>query len=158
MSSNIDFARNLVKGRIAETVFAQMLWDTGEYTVMEFGYEKIVPELMRQNTNHDNPAIESLRVAPDFAVINQNTKEVRLIEVKYRYRLDPEEVLDCAKKMHASWNPSFLFIATLDGFYFDEIEKIINGNGFIKPFDAVPSELQEKYLKILKDFENSPDS
>lgn len=153
MSSNIDFTKSLVKGRIAETIFSQMLRDTGEYTVLEFGYEKIVPEIMRQAYNHDNPVIESLRVAPDFAVINQNTKEVRLIEVKYRYRLDPGEVLECAKKMHASWNPSFLFIATLGGFYFDEIENIINGNGYIKPFDAVPAELQEKYLQILKDFE-----
>jgi len=153
MSSNIDFARSLVKGRIAETIFSQMLRDTGEYTVLEFGYEKIVPEIMRQAYSHDNPVIESLRVAPDFAVINQKTKEVRLIEVKYRYRLEPGEVLECAKKMHASWNPSYLFIATLGGFYFDEIENIINGNGYIKLFDAVPAELQEKYLQILKDFE-----
>jgi len=44
----ITFSRNLVKGKIAETVFAQMLRSTGEFTVLEFGYEKIIPELVQQ--------------------------------------------------------------------------------------------------------------
>ncbi len=156
MSNNIDFTRSLVKGRIAETIFAQMLRDTGNYTVLEFGYEKIVPEIMRQSFGHDNPVIESLRVAPDFAVININTKEVRLIEVKYRYRLDPENILECAKKMHASWNPSYLFVATLGRFYFDEISRIIDSNGYIAPLAEIPEEIQLEYLQILKDFEKTP--
>ena len=42
MSKNITFARNLVKGKIAEAIFAQMLRETKEFTVLEFGYEKIV--------------------------------------------------------------------------------------------------------------------
>jgi len=43
-----DFARNLVKGKIAETIFAQMLRETGSFTVLEFGYEKIIPDLVGQ--------------------------------------------------------------------------------------------------------------
>lgn len=125
MSDNLSFTRNLVKGRIAETIFAQMFRDTGQYTVLEFGYEKVMPQLVNGNYHHDDPVIESLRVVPDFAVINQESKEVRLIEVKYRQALNHKNVLECARKMHASWNPSYLFIATLDGFYFDEISKII---------------------------------
>jgi len=155
MGNNIDFTRSLVKGRIAETIFAQMLRDTGNYTVLEFGYEKIVPEIMRQSFSHDNPVIESLRVAPDFAVINLNTKEVRLIEVKYRRRLEPDNILECAKKMHTSWNPSYLFVATLGGFYFDEISRIIESNGYIARLNEVSNEIQEDYLQILKDFENN---
>jgi len=132
-----------------------MFRDSGQYTVLEFGYEKIVPEIMRQSYDHKNPIIETLRVAPDFAVINQITKEVRLIEVKYRWRLNSGEVLECAKKMHASWNPSYLFIATLDGFYFDEIGKIIKADGDISPLVSIDTELQSNYLDILKDFEKS---
>lgn len=45
-SKEITFARNLVKGKVAETVFAQMLRSTGAFTVLEFGYEKIIPELV----------------------------------------------------------------------------------------------------------------
>ena len=50
--SNITFARNLVKGKIAETVFAQMLRETKTYTVLEFGYEKVIPELLKQVDQH----------------------------------------------------------------------------------------------------------
>ena len=153
MSDNIDFTKNLVKGRIAETIFAQMFRHNGRYTVLEFGYEKVVPQLVGQYYNHDNPMIESLRVAPDFAVINLDTKDVRLIEVKYRWRLDTNDVLARANKMNASWNPSYLFIATLDGFYFDEINKIILENGDISPLAEIPDALQLEYLQILKDFE-----
>ena len=153
MSDNLSFTRNLVKGRIAETIFAQMFRDSGQYTVLEFGYEKVVPQLVG-NCDHNNPVIESLRVAPDFAVIDQETKEVRLIEVKYRARLDINNVLDCARKMHASWNPSYLFIATLDGFYFDEISKIIIEDGNISRLTSIPDETQSKYLQILINFED----
>lgn len=81
---NVTFARNLVKGKIAETIFAQMLRETKEFTVLEFGYEKIIPELVQQGYDENNIAIETLRTAPDFAVINQKTREVKLIEVKYQ--------------------------------------------------------------------------
>ena len=53
MSTNITFARNLVKGKIAETIFAQMLRGAKDFTILEFGYEKIVPELV-QNDYEEN--------------------------------------------------------------------------------------------------------
>jgi len=152
MNNKIDFTRNLVKGRIAETIFAQMFRGNGNYNVIEFGYEKVIPQLMGQH-GHDNPIIESLRVAPDFAVINLATKHVRLIEVKYRRTLDKNEVLKSAAKMHISWNPSYLFIASLDGFYFDEITKIIENEGDISRLDEIPEIEQADFLKILQDFE-----
>lgn len=154
--NNVLFARNLVKGRIAETVFAQMLRDTDAYTVLEFGYEKIVPNLVDQGYGKDNPVIETLRVAPDFAVISRKNKEVRLIEVKYRKALNRSNVLAIAERMHVSWNPSYLFIATLEGFYFYEISDIIAQNGDISPLShkMIPKELQESYLQILIDFED----
>lgn len=155
MSNNIDFTHNLVKGRIAETIFAQMLRNDGRFTVLEFGYEKVIPQLVGIDNNHENPVIESLRVAPDFAVINQETKDVRLVEVKFRSKLSNDEILKTANKMHASWNPSWLFVATLDGFYFDEISEVIQNEGRIMSFDAIDKDTQDKYLSILKDFERS---
>lgn len=153
--NTIKFTRNLIKGRVAETIFSQMLRDSKVFTVLEFGYEKIVPELLQNNGNHDSPVIEALRVAPDFAIIDQKTKEVRLVEVKYRRRMDSREIEQCANRMHAAWNPSYLFVATLDGFYFDEVSKIISNNGSISKLEhpAIPGEMQEEYLKILRDFE-----
>lgn len=153
---NITFARNLVKGRIAETVFAEMLRHSGEFTVLEFGYEKIIPELTQVGCKkEDNEMIETLRTAPDFAIINRKTKRVKLVEVKYRKTLSSSDILKVAKRMHKSWNPSYLFVVTLDGFYFDEINKIIENRGNITPLihAQIPEEIQKEYLKIIQDFE-----
>ncbi|MCX6784783.1 MAG: hypothetical protein NTV81_02500 [Candidatus Komeilibacteria bacterium] len=151
--NNITFARNLVKGRIVETIFAQMLRETGNFTVLELGYEKIIPELVQQKEYGD--IVETLRTAPDFVVINKTTKVVQLIEVKYKKVLNFDYVLENAQRMSQSWNPSYLFIATLDGFYFDEISDVIRNNGQIFPLDdsQISKELQNEYLKILVDFE-----
>ena len=153
--NNVSFARNLVKGKIAETIFAQMLRETNQFTVLEFGYEKLVPELVQQGYNENYGLVETLRSAPDFAVINKTKKEVRLIEVKFQKELNKPYTLKAATRMHESWNPSYLFIATLDGFYFDEISKIIERNGDIRPLKHpfIPDQVQEKYLQILRDFE-----
>lgn len=155
--NNFQFARNLVKGKIAETIFAQMLRETRDFTVLEFGYEKIIPELVQQGYDENNLMLETLRTAPDFAVINQKTREVRLIEVKYQRTVNYDYVLKYAEKMSQSWNPSYLFVATLDGFYFDEINEIIKNNGKISylKHPQISDELQSKYLKILTDFEKN---
>jgi len=152
---NVNFARNLVKGKIAETIFAQMLRETHTFTVLEFGYEKIIPELIQQGYDENNIMLKTLRTAPDFAVINQQTKEVRLIEVKYMRCLNLKYVLEDAKRMSESWNPSYLFIATLNGFYFDEINEIVKNKGAISQLEhpQITKEILARYLQILKDFE-----
>ena len=153
----LKFTKNLVKGRVAETVFSQMLRNAECFTVLEFGYEKVIPDLLQYNHGHEDPIIETLRTAPDFAVINQETKEVRLVEVKYRRSLNPINIKKIAEKMHASWNPSYLFVATLDGFYFDEVNKIIENEGQITLLvhPRIPTEVQQQYLQILRDFEEN---
>jgi len=153
--NNILFARNLVKGKIAETVFSQMLRETKKFTVLEFGYEKIIPEFVQQGHDKTNVTLETLRTAPDFAVINQETKSVKLIEVKYLRSVKYEYVLKYAQRMSESWNPSYLFVASADGFYFDRIDKIINNDGRISKLKHafIPNKLQNSYLQILKDFE-----
>lgn len=157
MQTSDNFARSLVKGKIAETIFAQMLREAGKFTVLEFGYEKIVPELVQQGYSENNSLVETLRTAPDFAVINKEKREVRLIEVKYRKQLYSEDILKIASRMHQLWNPSYLFVATLDGFYFDEVKKIVEKEGVIRPLlhPFIPSEMQDRYLKILVDFETN---
>lgn len=155
--NTLTFTKNLVKGRIAETIFSQMLRDAGVFTVLEFGYEKIVPQLLQYNHGHDDPVIETLRTAPDFAVINQLTKEVKLVEVKYRRQLNTTDMKQCAERMHQSWNPSYLFVATLDGFYFDEISTIIKNDGNVTPLEHpnIPAVMQADYLQILQNFESN---
>jgi len=78
-----------------------------------------------------------------------------IIEVKYQRSLNPEYTLKAANRMSQSWNPSYLFIATLDGFYMDEIANIIKNNGEIAKLNhpKINGDLQNDYLQILKRFE-----
>jgi hypothetical protein len=153
--TNSSFARNLVKGKIAETIFAEMFRESGKYTVLEFGYEKIVPELIHGGYSDKSSIVETLRRAPDLAVIDKDERHVKLVEVKFRKALNNLEILEVAQRMHATWNPSSLFVATLDGFYFDSIENAITNNGHLATLstDHVPGIKQLQYLKILQDFE-----
>lgn len=155
MTNHLTFARNLVKGKIAETLFAQMLRETREFTVLEFGYEKIVPELIAERPEGEKHTLETLRTSPDFAVINHKTREVHLIEVKYLHTLDVGYVLRYARRMSESWNPSYLFVASKEGFYFDEVKKICENNGQISRLKhaQIPDSMQAEYHKILMDFE-----
>jgi len=154
-NNEVKFARNLVKGKIAETVFAQMLRSTGEFTVLEFGYEKIIPELVGRGSGQNDEMVEALRTAPDFAVINTKTKEVHLIEVKYRREFSDNDILRIAERMSERWNPSYLFIASEDGFYFGDVKKLVEQGGKIALLDhpQIPKETQDSFLKILNDFE-----
>lgn len=155
MQSPINFTRQLVKGRVAETIFSQMFRQSGKYTVLEFGYEKIVPELVQGGHIENSRIIETLRTAPDFAIINNEMKAVRLVEVKYRRVLNPEHILKIAARMQNSWNPSYLFLCTLDGFYFNNINRIVENGGQMARLSTknIPDSVQAEYLQILRDFE-----
>lgn len=151
----VNFSKNLVKGRIAETLFEQMLRDAGCFTILSFGYEQIIPELAhRQNDVKAQETMEIIRRAPDFAVINNDTHDVYLIEVKYLMRPTSNTILTDAKRMFESWKPSYLFLATPDGFYFDKAGEIVKNGGEIKPFvhPQIPKELQAKYTQLLNEF------
>ena len=155
MQTPLDFTRQLVKGRVAETIFSQMFRESKKYTVLEFGYEKIVPELVQGGYTEHSNIIETLRTAPDFAIINNDLKKVRLVEVKYRKHLYPEEILRIAVRMQNSWNPSYMFLCTLDGFYFNNINRIVENGGRMAKLNTqnISQQTQDQYLKILCDFE-----
>jgi hypothetical protein len=98
--------------------------------------------------------MEIIRRAPDFAVINNDTHDVYLIEVKYLMRPTASTILTDAKRMFDSWKPSYLFLATPDGFFFDKASEIVKNGGVIQPFThpQIPSELQSKYTQLLNEF------
>jgi hypothetical protein len=151
----IYFSRKLLKGRVAETLFHQMLRDTGHFTVLAFGYENVLPELARrQNDIQAQETMEIIRRAPDFAVIDNHSHEVYLIEVKYMMHPREEWILRDAKRMYESWKPSYLFLATPKGFYFDKAEVIVNQKGLMSPLSHphISKELQDKYIQLLNEF------
>ncbi len=151
----LNFSKQLIKGRVAEMIFEQMLRDAGGFTVLGFGYEKIIPELaIRQDTIEAERTMEIIRRAPDFAVIRHSTNKVYLVEVKYMHNMTREKVLVAAEKMINSWDPSYLFIVTPHSFYFESVKSIVEKKGEIEAFgfDTVNKELQDEYLKLLNTF------
>lgn len=150
-----NFSKNLIKGRIAETLFEQMFRDVGKFTILSFGYEKILPELARkQNDIKAEEAMEIIRRAPDFAVIDNQSHEVQLVEVKYLMNPNQDVVFEDAKRMVGSWRPSYLFLATPKGFYFDKALEIFRKKGDMRELDpqVIPTEQQQKYLVLLNEF------
>lgn len=154
--NNIKFTHSLIKGKIAEMIFAQMLRGSDAFNVIEFGYEKTIPELthLHPKTDNTNIAIEAVRRAPDFAVLNLETHDVSLIEVKYMNKITPSRVLQAARVMEKTWKQASLFIATPTGFYYDTVENILKKNGKIAALvhKNIPPKTQEQYLKLLNEF------
>lgn len=151
-----NWEHNLIKGRIAEVVFELMFREAGGFTVIKFGYENIVPELSRyKGIPEANEALEKIKASPDFVIIAQKTKRVHLVETKYRKNPTFEDNLKMAHKMKESWNPSYLFLATPEHFYLDEVDKVIKNEGKMDflSYSLISQELHDKYLKLLNEFE-----
>jgi hypothetical protein len=145
---------NLIKGKIAELVFEEMFSEMG-CTVIPFGYERAVPELRRYNkSKQGRDVINNFRDTPDFAVISADKQKIFLIEVKFRSKLGIKEVIKIAQRQIERWNPSELFIATKEGFYLNDCGTIIKNKAIAKLDPCrVSHDLQEKYLKLIQEFE-----
>ena len=154
--NDILFSKNLIKGKIAQIIFEQMFREQGEYTVIPFGYENILPEIFPQRNNFEGAqrAIDNIRHAPDYTLISAKKEKVYLVEVKYRKELNIEEIKSIAAKQIQRWNPSCIFVATQNGFYFDLCSAILRKNNIQKLTETMVSrEKQNKYLILLNDFE-----
>jgi len=151
-----NFSKNLIKGKIAQIIFEQMFREQGEYTVIPFGYENILPEIFPQRNNFEGAqkAIDNIRNAPDYTIISAKKEKVYLVEVKYRRELNMEEIKSIAAKQIERWNPSCLFVATQNGFYFDLCSAIVRNAKIAKLADkTIGLDLQIKYLELLNEFE-----
>ena len=149
-----DFSYQLIKGKIAEIIFSQMFRDAGEFTVIPFGYEQTVPELAQYvKEGMHSPVLETIRSAPDFALVSHNEQKVFLVEVKFRSHIDTHQIVEIAQKIHERWKLSWLFVASHDGFYFDSCADIIK-TGISKKLSTswIPESLQNEYLEFLNTF------
>src|SRR5262249_17675797 len=114
----IDFARQLIKGRIAEVIFERMIRDEGRYTVIPFGYEQTVPTLAQyQHLAQIRQVMDNISDAPDFVLVSDDKTSVYLVEVKYRSAMHTDDIQGIASALLKRWDPSWLFVATPDGFY-----------------------------------------
>jgi hypothetical protein len=153
---DINYTRNLIKGKITEVIFEEMFRSAEEFTVLPIGYEHTVPELAQyQHHVHIQKVLNNLRHAPDFALISQDKSNVFLVEVKYRTVYKEDDVTRIAKDLYEKWNPIFLFLATKDNFYFESCKAIMENNGKASLLsDAwIKNEVQSQYLRLLQEFE-----
>ncbi len=153
---DIKFSKDLIKGKIAEIIFEQMFREAGEYTIIPFGYESIVPELSQcKRFSKAQKVIDNIRHSPDFVLISQSKESVYLVEVKYSSKFNKESMKDLAIEQKNRWHPSWIFVATLSGFHFDSCSNIIKNNGDVAELEdwLIPKDLQSKYLDLLKEFE-----
>jgi hypothetical protein len=150
-----SFARNLVKGKVTETIFQLLFAEAGEFTITPFGYEHTIPALAQYHQDvHLQQVLDVIRKTPDFVIMSQNKKDVFFVEVKYRATRHAEDILHIAEDINKRWHPSWLFIASTDGFYFDSCTNIILKKGEISPLGTtwVATEMQEKYRALLNEF------
>lgn len=152
---SIEFSRELIKGRIAEVVFEQMVRDEGKYTVIPFGYEHTMPTLAQyRHLAGISKIMDNISDAPDFALISEDKTQVYLVEVKFRTGLVLEEIKRCAENLLKRWEYSWIFVATPKGFYCSMCKWIIRDNNInILSEEWISKERQEEYLKLLNEFE-----
>lgn len=151
----LEFSKKLIKGKIAEVVFEQMIRDEKRYTVIPFGYEHTMPMLAQyQDLVAVKHVIKNISDAPDFALISEDKKELYLVEVKYRTRFDILEIQGYAEKLLKHWESAWIFVATPERFYCAPCKRVsTEGSIWNLPESWVVKERQTEYLKLLNEFE-----
>jgi hypothetical protein len=152
---SIKFSRELIKGRITEVIFEQMIREEGNYTVIPFGYEHTVPMLAQyQDITQIKSVMQNIKDAPDFALISNDKTKVYLVEVKYQSKLNVEILKEYATRLLERWDFPWLFVATPEGFFCGLCKNILDEN-HINPLSDnwVVSERRADYLNLLNEFE-----
>jgi len=153
--TEIDFSRKMIKGKILEVIFEQMIREEKKYTVIPFGYEHTMPMLAQyQHLVEVKHIINNISEAPDFALVSEDKTKLFLVEVKYQSKLDIEKLKEYANKLLKKWDCPWLFVATPDGFYCGMCDWIIKDGKINELSDNwVIKERQKEYLKLLNEFE-----
>lgn len=154
--NNLDFTENLIKGRIAETIFEQMFRESEHLTILKFGYENTSPELAQfQHHLKNKKVLDKVRNAPDFLLISKDHTQAYFVEVKFRNEITHTEIKEIAEQVLQQADPSWLFVATHEGFFFEPCHTIVNNDGAISTLGEnwVPKTIQEEYLALLNIFE-----
>ncbi|MBI2034033.1 MAG: hypothetical protein HYT13_02965 [Candidatus Liptonbacteria bacterium] len=149
-----NFEHNLIKGRIAETIFEGMFRDTKKFTVLHSGYEYTESVLAQYRSMVVmKKVLDTISKTPDFVLITEDKQQVYLVEVKYRAEIDKKDLIDIATTISKNWNPSYIFLVSKSGFYFDSVNKI-KESGDIKELSKswVVQEIQNKYKKLAEDW------
>ncbi len=151
-----EFSESLVKGKIVETVFFRMFSHSGNYVVLPFGYENVLPAIAGISSNgNDDDAVSAIKRAPDFVIIDkEEPHDVKLVEVKYMKHPSAEKVLEKATLILQSWRPAYLFLATPKGFYLEKVAEIVKNKGAMNLLgeEIISRDLQAEYANLVNKY------
>ncbi len=155
MHINVDFSRKLIKGRITEVIFEQMIREEERYTVIPFGYEHTTPTLAQYRHISEVPkVIDNISEAPDFALISEDKTKIYLVEVKYQRKFSFQDIKSNCLKLLKRWESPWMFVATPERFYCERCSTIVERGDINQLPEAwVSTDRQTEYLKLLNEFE-----
>jgi len=149
----INFSKNLIKGKIAELIFEQMFRESEKYTILHYGYEHTLQELVQYRKTLRKDVMEDIKDTPDFILMGNNKKDIYVVEVKYRAKIKENDLKKIATNILKKWNPSWLFVASKDGFYFSPCNKIIKTGKINRLSNSwINKKNQKEYINLLKEF------
>jgi len=91
-----EWIDNKVVGNIAESIVEGMISSIPGWECIKYGMENHIDRLKKTLRNNNKSEVSrKIRCMPDFIVVNEGTKEVLLLDVKYRsfIRKNPGEAL-----------------------------------------------------------------
>lgn len=144
---------NLLKGRATEAVFEEMFGNKERYRVLHFGFEYISSELTQVIRDKTDETFKMISKTPDFLLHDTQEKKLYLVEAKYRTKILKTDILKIAQTLsERHWGLAKLFIASPEGFFFDDVHNIISNDGKCKRLssDEISESSQVKYLDELK--------
>lgn len=119
MIINFMNPESMLKGRMAETLFEELMRQSGNI-VYRFGYEAIVQNLTQLEDKFDrySEVGERIRSFPDFIVIDKSGKP-DLVEVKFRWdgKLHPSDY-KMLEQIYELWNAKMVFVNCWEQPYF----------------------------------------
>lgn len=148
---HLNFVSGLARSRVAQTIFEQMFRQTFGYHVYPSGYEVLFADSALQSVEKStsSAAFEQVRVMPDFRINPKNKPhELMWVEVKFRSRLNYQEVRNTAQTLDRYYHGSHLFIATLDNFFMSPCERIITMRQILP---LLESEIAQNLNTVQKD-------
>lgn len=143
--------QQLMNQKIAKIIFEEMFREAGKYVIIPIGFDS-EPELSTyKRHSYIKKILDNLKTAPDFVLISRDKTDVIVVEVEYISTLVPDKLGDKVHTLLRRWDPSYVFLATQTGFYFEHCSVVKAENGHIKTLSErwVRAELQNKYLDLL---------
>ncbi len=144
--------QTLMNQKIAKIIFEEMFREAGKYVVIPIGYDTTEPNLSPyKRHSYVKKILDNLKAAPDFVLISRDKTDVIVVEVEYIPKLVPDKLGDKVHTLLRRWDPSYVFLVTQTGFYFEHCSVVKAENGHIKTLSErwVRAEMQNKYLDLL---------